>query len=226
MNNSFNDNIELNSNETLYTMIKIILLLITLQMSRIILKQAVFIFFDYSKFNDILISMIIMIFFTLFIIYKSKREEISLDVFSYMKSKESKSYYILVTGCILLLIFSSPVFSTSLSMEKLITLIYSIVVIPIYEEIVFRSYIWNVLKKENKDELKIYLITTVLFSLYQIGYMDTIIMRSGFNDMIVGIFIKCSLMLSYGVFIGFFKYKIKNSYSCMLVHSFINIFGR
>ena len=72
MNNSFNDNIELNSNETLYTMIKIILLLITLQMSRIILKQAVFIFFDYSKFNDILISMIIMIFFTLFIIYKSK----------------------------------------------------------------------------------------------------------------------------------------------------------
>ena len=40
------------------------------------------------------------------------------------------------------------------------------------------------------------------------------------------IFIKCSLMLSYGIFIGFFRYKIKNSYSCILVHSFINIFAR
>ena len=39
MNNSFNNNTELNNNENSYTMIKIIILLIGLQISRIILKQ-------------------------------------------------------------------------------------------------------------------------------------------------------------------------------------------
>ena len=38
MNNSFNDNKDLNSNEVSYTMIKIIILLVTLQLSRIIIK--------------------------------------------------------------------------------------------------------------------------------------------------------------------------------------------
>ena len=143
-----------------------------------------------------------------------------------MKSKEAKIYYAMVTGCIVMLIFTSPYFSDNPSTLRLITLLYSAVMIPIYEEIIFRSYIWNVLKNDNIDELKIYFITTALFSLYYTGYIDTIIMNGGFINITWTVFIKCSMMLSYGLFIGFFRYKIKNSYSCMLIHSFINIFGR
>ena len=62
MNNSFNNNTELNNNENSYTMIKIIILLIGLQISRIILKQGAFLFLSYNKFNDIFISMSIMFF--------------------------------------------------------------------------------------------------------------------------------------------------------------------
>ena len=226
MNNNFNDNTELNNSETSYTMIKIIVLLVGLQASRIIFKQIAFLFFDNNKFNDILISMIIIFSLTLFLIYKAKKENISLDIFSYMKSKEAKIYYAMVTGCIVMLIFTSPYFSYNPSTLRLITLLYSAVMIPIYEEIIFRSYIWNVLKNDNIDELKIYFITTALFSLYYTGYIDTIIMNGGFINITWTVFIKCSMMLSYGLFIGFFRYKIKNSYSCMLIHSFINIFGR
>lgn len=226
MNNNFNDNTELNNSETSYTMIKIIVLLVGLQASRIIFKQIAFLFFDNNKFNDILISMIIIFSLTLFLIYKAKKENISLDIFSYMKSKEAKIYYAMVTGCIVMLIFTSPYFSDNPSTLRLITLLYSAVMIPIYEEIIFRSYIWNVLKNDNIDELKIYFITTALFSLYYTGYIDTIIMNGGFINITWTVFIKCSMMLSYGLFIGFFRYKIKNSYSCMLIHSFINIFGR
>ena len=50
MNNSFN-NTELNNNENSYTMIKIIILLIGLQISRIILKQGAFLFLSYNKFK-------------------------------------------------------------------------------------------------------------------------------------------------------------------------------
>ena len=94
-------------------------------------------------------------------------------------------------------------------------------IIPIYEEIIFRSYIWENLKKDNKNEWTIYIITTILASLFQIGYIDTINMSMG--NMVNIIFIKCILMLSCSFFIGSFKYEIKNSYSCMLIHSFITI---
>ena len=49
MNNNFNDNTELNNSETSYTMIKIIVLLVGLQASRIIFKQIAFLFFDNNK---------------------------------------------------------------------------------------------------------------------------------------------------------------------------------
>lgn len=221
-----NNSSELNNNENSYTMIKIVALLIGLQISRIALKQSAFLFLSYSKFNDVLISMIVMFLLTLLVIYKSKKEKISLDIFSYMKNKESKIYYFIVTGAVLGLIFTSPSFLTKTSIESILPLLYTTIMTPIYEELLFRSYIWNVLKQENEDEVRVYFLTTVLFSIYHIGYIDTIIMTSGFNHMTLMILIKCSLMLSYGFFIGFFRYRIKNSYSCILVHSFINIFNR
>lgn len=224
MNNKINDNFELSNKGNYFTVIKIIFLLVGLQIIRMILKKSAFLFFPHNKFNDVLISIIIIFILTLFIIYKSKQERIRLDIFSYMKSKESKTYYFMVTGAILLLIFNSPFFIRNPSIETLLYLLYITIMIPIYEEIIFRSYIWNILKKENMNEIKIYFLTTLLFSVYHIGYIDRIIDINGFNNIGVIIFIKCSLMLSYGLFIGFFKYKIKNSYSCMLVHSFINIF--
>lgn len=225
MNKSLNDNIKLINNENSYTMIKIIVLLIGLQISRIVLKQSAFLFLSYNEFNDALISIIIMFLLTLFVIYKSKKERIPLGIFSFMKSKESQIYYFIVTGAVLILILTSPFFLTKPSMETLIPLVYTTVIIPIYEELIFRSYIWRVLEKENMDEIKVYFLTTILFSIYHIGYMDTIIMASAFSQMTWVIFTKFSLMLSYGLFIGFFRYKIKNSYSCILVRSFINIFG-
>lgn len=226
MNNNLNDNATIKQNNNLNIMIRIIILLTGLQVGRIILKESAFLFLSYSKLNDIIISMIVIFLLTLFIIYKSKKENISLDVFSYMKNKESKIYYLIITGAIILLIFTSPSFSAEPSTESLLILIYTAIMLPIYEEIIFRSYIWNILKEENKNEIKTYLLTTVLFSLYHIGYIDAVIITSGFKYVLLIIFIKCSLMLSYGLFIGFFRYKIKNSYSCILIHSFINIFGR
>lgn len=225
MNSNFN-NMDLNNNETSFTMIRIIILLVVLQISRILIKQLIFLYLPYSKLNDTLISMFIMLFFVFFIIYKAKREEVQLNVFSYMESNETRNYYILVTVCILLLVLTSPSFTIKPSFYSIAPLLYTIIVIPIYEEILFRSYIWNILKKEYEDNRKIYFINTVLFTIYYIGYVDMIIKASGLNKIGWVLFIKCSLMLSYGIFVGFFRYKFKNSYSCILVHSFINIFGR
>lgn len=208
-------------NNSSKTLLKIIIFLTVLQFIRIVSKKIVFLFLDFNKFNNYIITIIIMILLSLFIVYKSKKENISLNIFSFMENKESKSYYTMVTIAILVLIITSPTHNKNLYKESLIFLMYSAVVIPIYEEIIFRSYIWENLKKDNKNEWKIYIITTILASLFQIGYIDTINMSMG--NMVNIIFIKCILMLSCSFFIGSFKYEIKNSYSCMLIHSFITI---
>lgn len=225
MDNEIN-NIDLNKNQNSLTVIKIIILLMTFQIIRILSKQIVFIFIQKNEFNEILISIVIMILLGVYIMYKAKKEEISLNIFSFMDTKESKSYYILLTSLILFLIVTSPSFIYNISIYTLIPLIYSTIIIPIYEELIFRSYLWSVLEKEYENEFKVYLITTILFSLWHVGYIDSIIMKIGFNNIAFIIFMKCSLMISYGLLIGFLRYKIKNSYSSVLIHSFINIFGR
>lgn len=223
MNNNYYENIEVSNRETLYLMVKIIFLLISLQIIRILSKQIAFYFFGYSELNNISISIVIISLFTLLILYKSKKENVDLQVFSYMKSSDSKSYYAVVTFCILMLIIISFSFNHRFTIKNIMSLIYSFMIIPIYEEIIFRSYIWETLKKDDGDEAKIYMITTILSSLFQIGYIDTISLALNMKSVIIIMFIKCLLMLGYSFLIGFFKYKIKNTYSCILVHSFITI---
>ncbi len=226
MNNNLNESACLNNNENFYTTIRIIILLIILQGIRIIGKQISFLFIPENSLNEILVSMGIMIILTIYIIHKERRENIQLNVFAFMETRESKIYYLLVTLALLLLIVTSPLLQREVSIYTLTPLVYGIIIIPIYEEVLFRSYIWGVLQKEHKSEFKVYLLTTAYFALWQAGYIDTIIMRQGFNHMIFITFIRCSLMLSYGLLIGFFRYKIKNTYSSMLIHGFINIFRR
>ena len=82
-----------------------------------------------------------------------------------METRESKIYYLLVTLALLLLIVTSPLLQREVSIYTLIPLVYGIIIIPIYEEVLFRSYIWGVLQKEQKSEFKVYLLTTVYFAL-------------------------------------------------------------
>ena len=124
MNNNYYENIEINNHDALYTIIKIVLLLLTLQITRIVLKQIAFLFFYYSKFNEMVVSIITIFFLILFILYKSRKEKINLGVFSYMKSSESKGYYIVVTICILMLSIISSDIINNPSIENIINLIY------------------------------------------------------------------------------------------------------
>lgn len=210
-------------NNSSNTLLKIIIFLTVLQFIRIVSKKIVFLFLDFNKFNNYIITIIIMILISLFTVYKSKKENISLNIFSFMESKESKSYYTMVTIAILVLIITSPIYNKHLYKESIIFLIYSAVVIPIYEGIIFRSYIWSKLEKEYDNEWKAYLVSSILFSIWNIGYIDNIVIISGFDKIGWLLFTKCSIMFTYGIIIGYFKYKIKNSYSSMLIHSFINI---
>lgn len=215
--------LQLQKNNTSNTLLKIIILLIFLQMTRILLKESILVFMGDSILNNYIVSIIIMAGLLFFMVFKSRKEKISLEIFSFMKTKESKSYYIVLTLSTLFLIATSPYFG--MKIESILTIVYVLIVLPVYEEIIFRSYVWGKLQTEYKNELKVYLVTTALYSIWHLGYIDIIAMNVGYSSLWIVMIMRCSLMISFGLFIGFFRYKLKNTYSCMLIHSFINIFN-
>lgn len=89
---------------------------------------------------------------------------------------------------------------------------------------------WNELKNCFKNEFTIYIISTLLFALWHLGYADSIWFRMAVNGgsalFPVAIFWKAITGLCFGIVIGFVRYKLKNCYAAILVHSFMNNFGR
>ncbi|HGM3205917.1 TPA: CPBP family glutamic-type intramembrane protease, partial [Clostridioides difficile] len=50
----------------------------------------------------------------------------------------------------------------------------SVFIVPIFEELFFREYIWNYLSNFIKSKIKIICITSILSGIYNIGYIDII----------------------------------------------------
>ncbi len=167
---------------------------------------------------------LVLIGIVLCLIYKPDKNKLGFN-FSH-----NKKLYIISTLIIVLLIISSPVFYVNSNFEDIIFMLEAVLLYPIFEELLFRGYIWSEYVKCGVKEWKIYLVTTVLFGLWHLGYWDTIYYRASQNFESVNIpevmFFKVLIGMAYGTIAGFVRLKTKNVYSSILVHSFLNIFGR
>ena len=106
----------------------------------------------------------------------------------------------------------------------MLMLLYSGIVTPVFEELLFRGAIWNRLQGSDKSEWTSYLCVTILFGLWHIGYAIGIYMWQG------GTLLRCILMkvlwgTLYGLFLGIFRVKTRNCYLGILVHGVLNVFG-
>jgi len=104
-------------------------------------------------------------------------------------------------------------------------LLYGSIVTPIFEELIFRGYIWNKLNDIFEKEWITYIVSAVLFALWHLGYVDSIAFRmeTGLANVMLW---KAITGLCYGVVLGALRLKTKNCYSTMLLHGVMNIFGR
>lgn len=110
------------------------------------------------------------------------------------------------------------------SLQNMLMLLYSGIVTPVFEELLFRGAIWNRLQGSDKSEWTSYLCVTILFGLWHIGYAIGIYMWQG------GTLLRCILMkvlwgTLYGLFLGIFRVKTRNCYLGILVHGVLNVFG-
>ncbi len=110
----------------------------------------------------------------------------------------------------------------------LITSVLMIIIQPIFEEIIFREYIWHYISIFEKNENKVLVIVTILFAIFKIGYFDIVnqnlnIIGSSFFavDVIISNVI---LGLITGFILGIIKIKYRDTYLCIIVHALMNIF--
>ena len=122
----------------------------------------------------------------------------------------------------------TPIITKNYELYNILSLVYNAIITVIFEELIFRGLIFKEISSM-KNDLIAYIVSTILFGIWHLGYIDTIIWRTSLFSPDANIanimFWKVITGIIIGVILGFFRYKNKNVYSSMLVHTFINTFG-
>lgn len=203
------------------TMIEIIATLIALQLLRIGIKSLCFLWFERTDFSDRVASMIAMVTLSVLILLAAKRRKISLSVFP----KNFRAGYLVATVIAAALLILTPILTKNGSTAAVLVLLYSAVVTPVFEELIFRGFVWNRLNMLFEKEWCTYIVSTLLFAVWHFGYLDSIAFRVGTGIVNVMMW-KAVTGLCFGVVLGALRLKTKNSYSTMLLHGVLNIFGK
>ena len=121
--------------------------LIILKLSIFGLKQLIFLAVERTNFTDSVASMFAMALFTVLLIVFAKKRKISLSVFPQIFNR----FYI-IGSCIAGILFVATPSNYTDGFQAIVLLFYGSIVTPIFEELVFRGYIWNRLNTLFKKE--------------------------------------------------------------------------
>jgi len=207
-----------------YTISSILGLLVVIQCLLFCIKHCIFLFVTRASFSDSMATMFGMIVLSVLFILFAKKQKISLSVFPRIFSK----YYILGTCIAVVLLVMTPS-NYSGGFQAIILLVYGSVITPVFEELIFRGYVWNKLNTIFKKEWGTYIVTAVLFGVWHFGYFDSIAFRVellGHTGLAKIMLMKVVIGLAFGVVLGAFRLITKNSYSTILLHGVMNIFGK
>jgi len=201
------------------TLTYVIGLLILFQLSLFGLKRLIFLAVERTNFTDSIATMFAMSILTVLLIVYTQKRKISLSVFP----RDFNKFYIIGTCVAVALLVATPSNYVN-GFPAIVLLFYGSVVTPIFEEMIFRGYVWNRLNPLFKREWVTYVTTTVLFGVWHLGYIESVSFRieTGLANVMMW---KVIVGLCYGVVLGAVRLKTKNSYSTMLLHGVMNIFG-
>ena len=114
--------------------------------------------------------MIIIIIFSIIVI---KKKQLKLDIFP-----KNFNWKYLVTSIILYtIIFTTPIITKSYSLYDILSLIYGSIITVIFEEIIFRGYIYKKISNI-KNDLWAYITSTIIFGIWHLGYIDSVMWRA------------------------------------------------
>lgn len=203
------------------TFASIMILLVVMQLLRIFLTQSTFVFIKRTYVMDDIVAMVTMLVLTIGFIIFSFAKGAPLSVFP----QKFGPFYIIETLLLVGLMTSTPMITGDKNPQTIIIMLYSSIVTPVFEEIIFRGYVWNKLKAVFKKERTTYLAVTLLFAIWHLGYIERIAFHAP-DDLAVTMIWKMVIGLCFGIILGAVRLKTKNCYSTILLHGIMNVFGR
>jgi len=162
----------------------------------------------------------------LLIYFKPTLKELSLN-WDDMKTRSRWMYSLL--GALLLFLTFSPFFLFSTEMG-IMGVIFGLMV-PAFEELLFRGYLWNNVQNKldkcgiEKSGLWTLIIITALFSLWHMGYVDVFLIHPLQADLAMMILSKLMIGLVLGGIVGLIRLKTGKVYGSFLFHGFWNTFA-
>ena len=194
--------------------------LVVFQSIMLIAKQIVFKYTVETLYSRSMVTMFCMIlFFTIMVLF-CRHNNYTFSAFP----KVFKISYILITVVAVAFYVVTLFFVNEFSVENALMLFYGSFITPVFEELLFRGVIWNRLNKCFSKEWHTYLIVTLLFALWHIGYAIGIYLWNDGN-LFNAIVMKALMGAFYGLIMGAVRYKAKNCYLGILVHGVLNAFG-
>lgn len=198
---------------------KIILIIVSLQIIRIAARRVLLLFIPTTELSLNILNMVIFIIYTYLLVKYCKKNKIDLRVF---KVNNKNAYLLLIS--IFIILFIINLLLNKFSMNNIFKILYGTITLPIFEELLFRGYIWSRLLKMFKNEMYVYIITTLLFSIYSVFYIDSAILLKVFSFGLI--IFKLVIGLLFGLITGFVRYKTKNTFSSMIVSSIMNMVSK
>lgn len=206
-------------NSKLKNIFKIILIIVSLQIIRIAVRRVLLLFIPITELSLNILNMVIFIIYTYLLVKYCKKNKIDLRVF---KVNNKNAYLLLIS--IFIILFIINLLLNKFSMNNIFKILYGTITLPIFEELLFRGYIWSRLLKMFKNEMYVYIITTLLFSIYSVFYIDSAILLKVFSFGLI--IFKLVIGLLFGLITGFVRYKTKNTFSSMIVSSIMNMVSK
>lgn len=195
-----------------------------LQLLRIGVKTAVFTWAERSIWTDTLVSCLYMAVMSAVMLVWWKHKDKQWKLFP----EQFNWKYMLSTVLAAAFLISTPLITQNLSPQALLSLTYGAVITVVFEEVVFRGWVWRKLEILHSNRVA-YIFSSLLFGLWHLGYADTVLWRTALffpqSDVASILFWKVVTGLALGLVFGFLRYKCGNVYASMLAHGVINAFG-
>ena len=195
--------------------IETISLIVVLQFVRELSEWLLNPLFPGTVFAERMITMLVMLILSGAVILYARIRKTALSVFP----KRFGKAYIIASCVSAFLLISTPSNFTG-GYKAIMLLIYGSIVTPVFEELIFRGYIWNRLNTVLSKEIFVFIWSVILFTVWHIGYMIPQIAAGN----ITAVVWKLAAGLGYGTVLGILRLKTKNCYATMLLHGVLNIF--
>jgi len=141
--------------------------------------------------------------------------------------KKRTQIFYLIGGIILLILILIP-YTFSFELDVLVLGLVFGLLIPAFEELLFRGYLWNMAQdsiQAQKSGLITWITITLLFAFWHLGYIDVFLIHPKEFQLMPLLMGKIVIGLVLGTIVGFIRLKTNKVYGSFLFHGLWNTFA-